>query len=67
MLLGTFGAQTEYVKFMIVLNITVLFHKLILDFFKLRAVNFFVLAAFETNKMVMVLMAVLVLVAKGAI
>ena len=47
------------------LDISVFLHEFMLDFFKLRTVDFLDPAASYTNEMVMVLMAVLVLVTKG--
>lgn len=52
---------------MALLNVTVLFHKLMLDFFEFGAVDLFELPTLNANEMVMVLVFVIMLVAQHTI
>ena len=54
----TLGTQTEDIQFVALLNVTILFHKLILNSLQLRAVNFLEPAARQANQMIVVLVAV---------
>jgi hypothetical protein len=52
---------------MFFLNIAIFAHKLILDFFQFRAINFLEFTAFKADEMVVMLMAVLVLISQRTI